>query len=89
MTVVKQLTAIHEEIFALIDPAEIEKKVLEHMKVLQPSYEILARVDLKITKFSENSVNAGPNSNVSSNENSNSVHCKLPKMELPVLRVNC
>ena len=61
LTVVEQLTAIHEKILALIDPAEIEKEVLEHMKLLQPSYKILARADLKIAKFSENIVNAGPN----------------------------
>ena len=88
LTVVEQLTVIHEEILALIDPAEIEKEVLEHMEVLQPSYEILAKANLKITKFSENIVNAGPNSNVLSNENNNSVHCKLPKMELPVFKVD-
>ena len=41
LTVVEQLTAIHEKILALINPAEIEKEVLEHMKLLQPSYEIL------------------------------------------------
>ena len=62
------------------------KEVLEHKEVLQPSYDILAKANLKIAKFSENIVNAGPNSNVLSNENSNSVHCKLTKMELPVTR---
>ena len=34
LTVVEQLTVIHEEIHALIDQAEIEKEVLEHMEVL-------------------------------------------------------
>ena len=49
--ILDQLAVVHNEIILLIDPKDVEVEVIEHMKSLEPSYAILAAVDLKLQQL--------------------------------------
>ena len=49
LLVVEQLPAVHEDLaHDLIDPTEIGREVVQHISVLQPSYEILAEQTFRL-----------------------------------------
>ncbi|CAB4007898.1 PREDICTED: uncharacterized protein LOC100197852 [Paramuricea clavata] len=70
------------------EPKEIEPEVVDHMKSLEPVHRILATVDLKLEKLTQ-SQSPMTMSNMSSFNNSvvqstsQSVQCRLPKMQMP------
>ena len=87
----KTIETIHvldEEILNVLEPADIEKDVLESAKVLRPTHELIAELDLKIESLrvsnkppsESGSVNVSVNSSVSGSQ------CKLPKLELPIFK---
>jgi hypothetical protein len=64
----------------------IEAAVVEHMKALEPSYHVLAKVDLRLAAFNQstrpiNTLGASDGNNVQAQ--GSAVHCRLPKMQLP------
>ncbi|CAB3986888.1 Hypothetical predicted protein [Paramuricea clavata] len=70
----------------MLDPKEIEAAVVEHMKALEPSYHVLAKVDLRLAAFNQstkpiNTLGASGGNNVQAQ--GSAVHCRLPKMKLP------
>ena len=88
VAIVGQLGIVHNEILNLIEPKEIEPEVVDHMKSLEPVRRILATVDLKLEKLTQ-SQSPMTMSNMSSFNNSvvqstsQSVQCRLPKMQMP------
>ncbi len=48
---VAQLDSIHQEILSSLDPKDMPAEIMGHMKGLEPSYNILARVDLKLREL--------------------------------------
>ena len=80
--ILDQLAVVHNEIILLIDPKDVEVEVIEHMKSLEPSYAILAAVDLKLQQFKTGSQIQTP---IAINDYSNisPAQCKLPKIKLP------
>ena len=88
VAIVGQLGIVHNEILNLIEPEEIEPEVVDHMKSLEPVHRILATVDLKLEKLTQ-SQSPMTMSNMSSFNNSvvqstsQSVQCRLPKMQMP------
>ena len=88
VAIVGQLGIVHNEILNLIESKEIEPEVVDHMKSLEPVHRILATVDLKLEKLMQ-SQSPMTMSNMSSFNNSvvqstsQSVQCRLPKMQMP------
>ena len=78
---------VHEEILSLVKPEEIEGEVVNHMKSLEPTYQVLAQAELKLKQFkhSQYSNTASlPSGNVGSQRSSSpQAHCKLSKIGLP------
>ena len=72
---VEHLATIDEEILGLLDPDDVENDVLESCKVLDPTYGILAEVNLKLESL-DISLKAPSSS-------STAAKVKLPKLELP------
>ena len=48
---VEHLEAIHSEILSLIDPKDMTAEIMTHMKGLEPSYNIVAKLDLKLNEL--------------------------------------
>ena len=42
---------MHEEILSLAEPEEIGAEVINHMKSLEPTYQVLAQAKLKLEQF--------------------------------------
>jgi hypothetical protein len=86
VAIVGQLGIVHNEILNLIEPKEIEPEVVEHMKSLEPVHRILATVYLKLEKLTQRPMTM---SNMNSfnysvvQGTSQSVQCRLPKMQMP------
>lgn len=89
---VEQLDAIHSEILSLIDPTDdMTTEIMGHMKGLEPSYNILAKTDLKLHALAQQqySVQQNTMSNPSVSgiaAQSSSGQCRLPKISLPEFR---
>jgi hypothetical protein len=80
------LAVVHNEIINMLDPKDIEDAVVEHMKALEPSYHVLAKVDLRLAAFNQstrpiNTLGVSDGNNVQAQ--GSAVHCRLPKMQLP------
>ena len=85
-SILEQLAIVHNEVINMLEPKDIEAAVVEHMKATEPSYHVLARVDLKLAEFTKtispgNTLGA-PSTNDAQGQ-VNSVHCRLPKIQLP------
>ena len=78
------LNALDEEILGAIEPGDVEVDVLESMKFMKPTHEILASISLKLGAIK---ISNSETSSVRS-ESSVTVRCKLPKLELPVFSGN-
>ena len=79
---------MHEEILSLVKPEEIGTEVINRMKSLEPTYQVLAQAELKLEQFkhSQNSSTASLQSGLSLGGHSSSspqAYCKLPKLGLP------
>ena len=72
----KGLNEIDEEIFAILEPENIENDVSESMNIMEPVHEILAEITLKLEKirFKDSEQSSVKSNNVISNT-------KLPKLE--------
>ena len=83
--------SVHEEILSLVKPEEIGTEVINNMKSLEPTYQVLAQAELKLEQFKHSQY-----SNTASLESGFSLgglgghslsspraHCKLPKLGLP------
>ena len=77
---IEALNAIDEEVMNSIEPQNVEADVLESMKILEPTHELLAEVSMKLDSF-DAGVMQGKES--SGSFKSVSARCKLPKFELP------
>ena len=88
---ITQYGTVHEEILSLVKPEEIGTEVINHMKSLEPTYQVLAQAELKLEQFkhSQNSSTASLQSGLSlgglggHSSSSPQAHCKLPKLGLP------
>ena len=84
-SILEQLAVVHNEIINMLEPKDIEAAVVEHMTALQPSYHVLAKVDLKLAAFNSltpvNTLGASSGNNIQAQ--STAVQCRLPKMQLP------
>lgn len=79
---------MHEEILSLVKPEEIEAEVINHMKSLEPTYQVLAQAELKLEQFkhSQHINTASLQFGLSLGGHSSSspqAYCKLPKLDLP------
>ena len=84
--ILEQLTRVHDEILSLIDPKDIEPEIINHMKALEPSHQVLARADLKLEKLKKGQGLSNANHTVGSasiSTSGSSGHCRLPKLALP------
>ena len=83
-SILEQLAVVHNEIINMLEPKDIEAAVVEHMTALQPSYHVLAKVDLKLAAFNSltpvNTLGASSGNNIQAQ--STAVQCRLPKMQL-------
>ena len=79
---------MHEQILSLVvKPEEIGVEVINHMKSLEPTYQVLAQAELKLEQFkhSQHSNTASLQSGLSLGGHSSSsprACCKLPKLGL-------
>ena len=88
---ITQYGTVHEEILSLVKPEEIGMEVINHMKSLEPTYQVLAQAELKLEQFkhSQHSSTASLQSGLSlgglggHSSSSPQAHCKLPKLGLP------
>ena len=88
---VEHLEAIHSEILALIDPKDMTAEIMTHMKGLEPSYNIVAKVDLKLNELVQQQYPVQQytlsNPTVSaSGTQASSGQCRLSKISLPEFR---
>ena len=82
---------MHEEILSLVKPEEIGEEVINHMKSIEPTYQVLAQAELKLEQFKHSeysntaSLPLGSSlGNVGGQRlSSPQAHCKLPKIGLP------
>ena len=82
---------MHEEILSRVKPEEIGTEVINHMKSLEPTYQVLAQSELKLEQFkhSQHNSTASLQSGLSlgglggHRSSSPEAHCKLPKLGLP------
>ena len=85
-SILEQSAIVHNEVINMLEPQDIEAAVVEHMKTIEPSYHVLAKVDLKPAEFTQ-TISPGNTLGASSSNNAqgqiNSVHCRLPKIQLP------
>lgn len=81
---IDSLNEIYDEIIALLDPADIENDVIESAKVLEPTFKLIADLDLKVQALAItcDSVSVG------STSSSTKQNVKLPKLELPIFKGN-
>ena len=74
------------EVINMLEPKVIEAAVVQYIKAIEPSYQVLANVDLKLAEFTQ-TISPGNNLGASLSNNAqgqvNSVHCRLPKTQLP------
>ena len=77
----EQLNSVDEDIVNALDPADVEADVLDSLKILEPSREVIAGLELKINALKLNDSEIG---SVKSTSSSTTGRCKLPKLELPV-----
>jgi hypothetical protein len=88
VTIVEQLGTVHTEILNLIELKDIAPEVVEHMRSLEPVHRILATAELVLEKLTQG-FDHMTMSNMSSFNNSvdqstsQSVRCRLPKMQMP------
>ena len=88
---ITQYGTVHEELLSLVKPEEIGTEVINHMKSLEPTYQVLAQAELKLEQFkhSQHSSTASLQSGLSlgglggHSSSSPQAHCKLPKLGLP------
>ena len=88
---VAQLDSIHREILYLLDPKDMPAEIMGHMKGLEPSYNILARVDLKLQELAQQQYPVQQYTDTMNNSPSvsgiaahgSSVQCRLSKINLP------
>ena len=80
---------MHEEILSLVKPEEIGEEVINHMKSLEPTYQVLAQAELKLEQFKHSeysntaSLPLGSSLGNVGASSSPQAHCKLPKIGLP------
>lgn len=85
-SLIDQISEVHKEILNQIEPDDVGTKIFAQMKVIQPTYEVLANIDAKVEALTTNKL---PSVDVShSNSGSSTSNCKLPKLELPIYRGN-
>jgi len=80
--VVDQLLAVDDEVLNILEPDEVENDVIESMKILEPSNEVMAKLDLKLEGMRISDVNKSSSSEGASST-MNTTKCKLPKFDLP------
>ena len=56
-SIIEQLATVHNEILSLIDAKDIEPEIIRHMKALEPSHQVLAKVDLKLEEIKQGQSN--------------------------------
>ena len=85
-SILEQSAIVHNEVINMLEPQDIEAAVVEHLKTIERSYHVLAKVDLKLAVFTQ-TISPGNTLGVSSSNNAqgqiNSLHCRLPKIQLP------
>ena len=82
---------MHEEILSVVKPEDLEAEVINHMKSLEPTYQVLAQTELKLEQFKHSqyintaSLPSGLSLGSVGGHSSSSpqAHCKLPKIGLP------
>ncbi len=88
-----QYGTVHEEILSLLETDKIEAEVINHMKSLEPTYQVLAQAELKLEQLKHSQyvytaslptrLPSGGEGGHSSSNSQLQAHCKLPKIGLP------
>ena len=86
-SLVEQLATVHNEILSLIDLKDIGPEILNHMKEVEPSHQVLARAELKLEKIKQAQSLSNSSASYSLgaagfSTNGRGAHCKLRKLAL-------
>ena len=81
---VEEVRQLDEEIIAGVDLEKVEAEMMENAKVMDPTFELFAKFQLRIDEGQKSEVESVQSQNAS--VSGRSQKCRLPKLELSVFR---